>query len=105
MITTVNVMVDLLLLPVQECSQQKFSRQLCYECRIHHSFSFSLTQDFVATTVLDSFESMMTHACFEWFWMMTQLELLAAKNLIAANLNGTSDPYAVITCGAQKRFR
>jgi len=47
----------------------------------------------------------MTHACFEWFWMMTQLELLAAKNLIAANLNGTSDPYAVITCGAQKRFR
>jgi hypothetical protein len=73
MITTVNVMVDLLLLPVQECSQQKFSRQLCYERRIHHSFSFSLTQDFVATTVLDSFESMMTHACFEWFWMMTRL--------------------------------
>ncbi|KAF3636373.1 putative 2-isopropylmalate synthase A-like [Capsicum annuum] len=32
------------------------------------------------------------------------VELLAAKNLIAANLNGTSDPYAIITCGAQKRF-
>ncbi|KAL6976136.1 BAG-associated GRAM protein 1 [Sarracenia purpurea var. burkii] len=33
-----------------------------------------------------------------------QLELLAAKNLIAANLNGTSDPYAMITCGTEKRF-
>jgi len=33
-----------------------------------------------------------------------QLELLAAKNLIAANLNGTSDPYALITCGEEKRF-
>ena len=34
-----------------------------------------------------------------------QLELLAAKNLIGANLNGTSDPYAMITCGTEKRFR
>lgn len=34
-----------------------------------------------------------------------QLELLAAKNLIGANINGTSDPYAVITCGTEKRFR
>jgi len=34
-----------------------------------------------------------------------QLELLAAKNLIAANLNGTSDPYTIITCGNEKRFR
>ncbi|PKU66605.1 hypothetical protein MA16_Dca027172 [Dendrobium catenatum] len=34
-----------------------------------------------------------------------KLELLAAKNLIGANLNGTSDPYAIITCGDQKRFR
>ncbi|GAY44785.1 hypothetical protein CUMW_084480 [Citrus unshiu] len=33
-----------------------------------------------------------------------QLELLAAKNLIGANLNGTSDPYAIITCGSEKRF-
>ncbi|KAK7809563.1 bag-associated gram protein 1, partial [Quercus suber] len=33
-----------------------------------------------------------------------QLELLVAKNLIAANLNGTSDPYAIITCGTEKRF-
>ncbi|KAF5197507.1 Bag-associated gram protein [Thalictrum thalictroides] len=33
-----------------------------------------------------------------------KLELLAAKNLIGANLNGTSDPYAIITCGEQKRF-
>ncbi|KAK4482629.1 hypothetical protein RD792_009793 [Penstemon davidsonii] len=32
------------------------------------------------------------------------VELLAAKNLIGANLNGTSDPYAIITCGAEKRF-
>uniref|UniRef100_A0ACD5XXW2 Uncharacterized protein n=1 Tax=Avena sativa TaxID=4498 RepID=A0ACD5XXW2_AVESA len=35
---------------------------------------------------------------------MVKLELLAAKNLIAANLNGTSDPYALITCGEEKRF-
>nr|XP_016484393.1 PREDICTED: BAG-associated GRAM protein 1-like [Nicotiana tabacum] len=34
-----------------------------------------------------------------------KVELLAAKNLIAANLNGTSDPYVIITCGTQKRFR
>ncbi|KAL8104448.1 BAG-associated GRAM protein 1 isoform X1 [Apium graveolens] len=33
-----------------------------------------------------------------------KVELLAAKNLIAANLNGTSDPYAIITCGTEKRF-
>ncbi|XP_019182362.1 PREDICTED: BAG-associated GRAM protein 1-like isoform X2 [Ipomoea nil] len=33
-----------------------------------------------------------------------KVELLAAKNLVAANLNGTSDPYAIITCGTQKRF-
>jgi len=25
--------------------------------------------------------------------------------LLGVNLNGTSDPYAIITCGAQKRFR
>ncbi|CAM8881841.1 unnamed protein product [Rhodiola kirilowii] len=35
---------------------------------------------------------------------MVKVELLAAKNLIGANLNGTSDPYAIITCGAEKRF-
>ncbi|XP_065626162.1 uncharacterized protein LOC111987016 isoform X5 [Quercus suber] len=36
---------------------------------------------------------------------LIKLELLVAKNLIAANLNGTSDPYAIITCGTEKRFR
>ncbi|XP_038984150.1 BAG-associated GRAM protein 1-like isoform X2 [Phoenix dactylifera] len=35
---------------------------------------------------------------------LIKLELLAAKNLIGANLNGTSDPYAIITCGEQRRF-
>ncbi|WOL16092.1 BAG-associated GRAM protein 1 [Canna indica] len=35
---------------------------------------------------------------------VVKLELMAAKNLIGANLNGTSDPYAIITCGEQKRF-
>ncbi|PON77667.1 C2- GRAM domain containing protein [Parasponia andersonii] len=35
---------------------------------------------------------------------LIKLELLAAKNLIAANINGTSDPYAIITCGTQMRF-
>jgi hypothetical protein len=33
-----------------------------------------------------------------------QVELLAAKNLIGANLNGTSDPYAIVNCGSEKRF-
>ncbi|KQJ91058.1 BAG-associated GRAM protein 1 [Brachypodium distachyon] len=33
-----------------------------------------------------------------------KLDLLAARNLIAANLNGTSDPYVLITCGEEKRF-
>ncbi|CAH9117192.1 unnamed protein product [Cuscuta europaea] len=35
---------------------------------------------------------------------IVKVELLAAKNLVAANLNGTSDPYAIISCGTQKRF-
>ena len=34
-----------------------------------------------------------------------QLELLAASNLPAGSMSGTSDPYAVITCGKEKRFR
>lgn len=43
----------------------------------------------------------------EWgspYVYVIKLELLAAKNLIGANLNGTSDPYAIMTCGFQKRF-
>lgn len=50
---------------------------------------------------------LLLHFCY-FIWTMHlvfQLELLAAKNLIAANLNGTSDPYAIITCGTEKRFR
>ncbi|KZV48473.1 hypothetical protein F511_18279 [Dorcoceras hygrometricum] len=35
---------------------------------------------------------------------LIKVELLAAKNLMGANLNGTSDPYAIVTCGAEKRF-
>ncbi|KAG0611574.1 hypothetical protein M758_7G150700 [Ceratodon purpureus] len=38
------------------------------------------------------------------FVYLIRLELLAARNLITANLNGTSDPYAIIECGTQKRF-
>ncbi|KAL2651574.1 hypothetical protein R1flu_019702 [Riccia fluitans] len=38
------------------------------------------------------------------FIYMIRLELLAAKNLLAAHLNGTSDPYAIIICGGEKRF-
>ncbi|RWW17893.1 hypothetical protein GW17_00018162 [Ensete ventricosum] len=34
-----------------------------------------------------------------------KLELLAAKNLIGANLDGTSDSYAIISCGGQTRYR
>uniref|UniRef100_A0A453P1Y5 C2 domain-containing protein n=1 Tax=Aegilops tauschii subsp. strangulata TaxID=200361 RepID=A0A453P1Y5_AEGTS len=33
-----------------------------------------------------------------------KLELVSAKYLIGANLNGTSEPYAVISLGRQKRF-
>uniref|UniRef100_A0A0E0K266 C2 domain-containing protein n=1 Tax=Oryza punctata TaxID=4537 RepID=A0A0E0K266_ORYPU len=33
-----------------------------------------------------------------------KLELLSAKYLIGANLNGSSDPFAVISCGEQRRF-
>ncbi|KAK6118639.1 hypothetical protein DH2020_047631 [Rehmannia glutinosa] len=35
---------------------------------------------------------------------LVKVELLAAKNLTAANLNGTSDPYAIIACGAKMHF-
>ncbi|KAJ7548264.1 hypothetical protein O6H91_07G005000 [Diphasiastrum complanatum] len=35
---------------------------------------------------------------------LVKLELLAAKDLIAANISGTSDPYAIIECGSEKRF-
>ncbi|KAK9725198.1 hypothetical protein RND81_05G128300 [Saponaria officinalis] len=35
---------------------------------------------------------------------LIKVGLLAAKNLNAANLNGTSDPYAIVTCGTEKRF-
>lgn len=47
-----------------------------------------------------SFTNVMVPAC-----NALQVELLAAKNLMGANLNGTSDPYAIITCGTEKRFR
>ncbi|CAM0945315.1 unnamed protein product [Alopecurus aequalis] len=33
-----------------------------------------------------------------------KVELVSAKYLIGANLNGTSEPYAVISLGGQKRF-
>ncbi|XP_058182646.1 BAG-associated GRAM protein 1 isoform X3 [Rhododendron vialii] len=33
-----------------------------------------------------------------------KLQLLAAKKLTGANLNGTSNPYAIITCGTEKRY-
>ncbi|CAO2821776.1 unnamed protein product [Amaranthus hypochondriacus] len=35
---------------------------------------------------------------------LIKVGLLAAKNLVAANLNGTSDPYAIVTCSTEKRF-
>jgi hypothetical protein len=50
-------------------------------------------------------------SCSEWFmiWIILDvslhLELLVAENLKATNLNGTSDPYALITCGAEESFR
>ncbi|KAH7833015.1 hypothetical protein Vadar_002374 [Vaccinium darrowii] len=33
-----------------------------------------------------------------------KLQLLAAENLTRANWNGTLNPYAIITCGTEKRF-
>ncbi|KAH6768232.1 C2 domain-containing protein / GRAM domain-containing protein [Perilla frutescens var. frutescens] len=35
---------------------------------------------------------------------LIKVELLAAKNLTGVNLSGTSDPYAIISCGAEKRL-
>ncbi|CAI7878128.1 unnamed protein product, partial [Closterium sp. NIES-54] len=32
------------------------------------------------------------------------VDLLAAKNLPAANISGTADPYAIISCGTERRF-
>ncbi|CAL9184464.1 unnamed protein product [Musa hybrid cultivar] len=40
--------------------------------------------------------------CLNMF--VLKLELLAAKNLIGANLDGTSDSYAIISCGGQTRY-
>ncbi|KAL6578179.1 hypothetical protein OROMI_010507 [Orobanche minor] len=38
------------------------------------------------------------------FEYLIKVELLAAKNLNAANLNGTTNPYAIVACGAKKHF-
>ncbi|KAG0558823.1 hypothetical protein KC19_10G057900 [Ceratodon purpureus] len=38
------------------------------------------------------------------FVYLIRLELVAARNLISANSHITSDPYAIIECGTQKRF-
>ncbi|THU58789.1 hypothetical protein C4D60_Mb03t18150 [Musa balbisiana] len=43
------------------------------------------------------------YTCLNMF--VLKLELLAAKNLIGANLDGTSDSYAIISCGGQTRYR
>ncbi|XP_037454049.1 BAG-associated GRAM protein 1-like [Triticum dicoccoides] len=50
------------------------------------------------TLVADSSRSRSTTA------YVIKLELVSAKYLIGANLNGTSEPYAVISLGEQKRF-
>lgn len=34
-----------------------------------------------------------------------KVELFTAKDLVSAKLTGKPDPYAVITCGKDKRFR
>ncbi|XP_042386955.1 BAG-associated GRAM protein 1-like [Zingiber officinale] len=36
---------------------------------------------------------------------LVKLELLAGKNLSGSNLDGTSDAYAIITCGSQTKYR
>ncbi|XP_048534841.1 BAG-associated GRAM protein 1-like isoform X4 [Triticum urartu] len=50
------------------------------------------------TLVADSSRSRSTTA------YVIELELVSAKYLIGANLNGTAEPYAVISLGGQKRF-
>ncbi|VAI46807.1 unnamed protein product [Triticum turgidum subsp. durum] len=50
------------------------------------------------TLVADSSRSRSTTA------YVIKLELVSAKYLIGANLNGTAEPYAVISLGGQKRF-
>ena len=36
---------------------------------------------------------------------LPQVELLAAKNLPASGISGNSDPYAIVSCDGQRRFR
>ncbi|KAE8674631.1 C2 domain-containing protein / GRAM domain-containing protein isoform 5 [Hibiscus syriacus] len=65
-----------------------------------------LQENFTAEIILDDKDKIVqfkgdlpTNAAYT-----IKVELLAAKNLIGANLNGTSDPYAIITCGSEMRF-
>ncbi|KAG8481338.1 hypothetical protein CXB51_026280 [Gossypium anomalum] len=67
----------------------------------------SLLQENFADAILDDNDKIIqfkgdlpTNSAF-----IIKVELLAAKNLVSTNLNGTSDPYAIITCDSEKRFR
>ncbi|PPD88197.1 hypothetical protein GOBAR_DD14869 [Gossypium barbadense] len=67
----------------------------------------SLLQEDFADAILDDNDKIIkfkgdlpTNSAF-----IIKVELLAAKNLVSTNLNGTSDPYAIITCDSEKRFR
>ncbi|KAG4125842.1 hypothetical protein ERO13_D10G123100v2 [Gossypium hirsutum] len=66
----------------------------------------SLLQEDFADAILDDNDKIIqfkgdlpTNSAF-----IIKVELLAAKNLVSTNLNGTSDPYAIITCDSEKRF-
>uniref|UniRef100_A0A453P1Y0 C2 domain-containing protein n=1 Tax=Aegilops tauschii subsp. strangulata TaxID=200361 RepID=A0A453P1Y0_AEGTS len=58
----------------------------------------SIEHAYTITLVADSSGSRSSTA------YVIKLELVSAKYLIGANLNGTSEPYAVISLGRQKRF-
>jgi len=81
-----------------------------YEIKVLYMFSMCISEIFcgknctLLITLLE-FRKIFSHNKVVCGYVPFQVELLAAKNLIGANLNGTSDPYAIITCGTEKRFR
>ncbi|CAL9113379.1 unnamed protein product [Musa textilis] len=59
-------------------------------------------EEYLKTSCAPLFICHTRYTCLNMF--ILKLELLAAKNLIGANLDGTSDSYAIITCGRQTRY-
>ena len=69
------------------------------KCSVH--YQGNVLSETGSSACLKDFED----KCRILLFVLLQVELLAAKNLIGADLNGTSDPYAILNCGSEKRFR